>query len=92
MRSPPHVKMHQFDPCEMVILDALEASGERVVPESQNPTHMDFYLPRVDVHIEVKQYHSPRIEAQMARADNVIAVQGIEAARWLADLIRRNAL
>lgn len=44
---------------------------------------LDFYLPDCDLHIECKQFHSERIAEQMSRAPNVLAVQGIEAARFL---------
>lgn len=37
---------------------------------------LDFYLPDLDIYIEVKQFHSDRIAKQMARRPNVIAIQG----------------
>lgn len=37
--------------------------------------------------IEVKRYHSPRITEQMSRTENVVAIQGWEAARVFAELI-----
>lgn len=38
--------------------------------------HLDFYLPDHDTHVELKQFHSPRIAAQTGRVENVIVVQG----------------
>lgn len=48
---------------------------------------LDFYLPTLDVHIEIKQFHSARIAGQMERAANVIALQGRIAVDLFADMI-----
>lgn len=62
---------------EKLIRDALADAGLRFVCEGHGETRaLDFYLPDDDLYIEVKQFHSERIAGQMARADNVIAVQG----------------
>ncbi len=74
-------------PCEKIIREALLRVDIAFVEEVDNPAHLDFYLSELDVHIEVKRFHSPRIAAQMARADNVIAVQGMVAVKLLAKLI-----
>ena len=42
-----------------------------------------------DVYIEVKQRHSPRISDQMARADNVIAIQGEAATAFFCALLKQ---
>ena len=52
-------------------------------------TQLDFYLIDFDVYLEVKQFHSDRIAAQMARASNVIAVQGIDSLTFLGALVSR---
>lgn len=50
---------------------------------------LDFYLTDFSVHIEVKQFHSPRIANQMARVDNVIVAQGRVAVELLADMLKQ---
>ena len=76
------------DPVERIVADALDRAG--VVYETTNSLELDFYLPSYEIYIEVKQYHSPRISEQMSRDANVIAIQGIEAARAFADLVGGN--
>ena len=73
------------DPIEKIVADALEAA-DLVFGES--PVGLDFYLPDYKLHIEVKQFHSDRIAEQMSRAENVIAIQGREAAEWFANLVQ----
>lgn len=72
------------DPLEKMVSEALDAAGVRYFRESdaENPSRLDFYLADLDVAIEVKRFHSPRIADQMARAQNVIALQGEAAVRW----------
>ena len=80
------------DPMERLIADALDAAG--IAYESGdgggNSSGLDFRLEN-GVEIEVKRFHSPRIAEQMSRAENVIAVQGEAAVRYLAELIRSGA-
>jgi len=81
--SPPD------DPMERFIFDALSASGLSFIREPHpQAKSLDFYIPSENVYIEVKQFHSPRICAQMARVDNIIAAQGREAVVFLAQLLR----
>jgi hypothetical protein len=75
------------DPVERVIADALTAAGVAYVSSGDHKA-LDFYLPASDVYIECKRMHSPRIADQMSRHDNVIAVQGMASAKWLAAMIR----
>lgn len=81
------------DPMEQIIEQALIDASIRYLTDKggQNPTHLDFYLPDWDVHIEVKRMHSDRIAEQMSRAENVIAAQGEWAVRFLASVIRAKA-
>lgn len=72
------------DPMERLIADALDAAGEAYEHEKNG---LDFYLPRLDLYIEVKRFHSPRIAAQMERAENIIAVQGSFAVRTISVLL-----
>lgn len=73
------------DPVERVIADALDAACIAYEVE-RDDTHLDFRLAN-GVYIECKRYHTPRIAEQMTRAENVIVVQGMDAARWLASII-----
>lgn len=76
------------DPMEKIVREALDAANIFFVEEEdERALGLDFYLPIVDVHIEVKQFHSERISEQMSRAPNVIAIQGIEAARLFAKML-----
>jgi len=86
-RKPLH------DPLEEQVAQALDLAGIRFVTGEGggNPTGLDFYLPAADLHIEVKQMHSERIAGQMARAPNVIAVQGAAAVAWLAEMLDRRS-
>jgi len=74
------------DPVESIIARALDKLGMTYVHQL-GPAGLDFYLQDHDLHIEVKQFHTPRIAEQMGRADNVIAIQGIKAAQLFAKLI-----
>lgn len=78
-------------PMDRLIEQALIDAGIPYEVECAATRYMDFRLPDLDVYIEVKSGHSPRIAEQMARADNVIAVQGEAACRLMADMIRRMA-
>ena len=77
------------DPMERLIADALDDAGIRYETDlgGGNPSCLDFRLEN-GVEIEVKQFHSPRVGEQMARAPNVIVAQGREAVEFLAQLIR----
>lgn len=79
------------DPLELYLAVALDEAGIAYQREGQSPCNLDFYLPAFDLHIEVKQMHSERISAQMARAPNVIAVQGWGSVFWLAAILRKAA-
>lgn len=78
---------------ENVIRAGLDARGIRYVFHGEHKGRaadelqrgLDFYLPDFGIYIECKDYHSDRIAGQMARAANVIAVQGEDAARFLCD-------
>lgn len=74
------------DPIEKIVAEALTRAGLQFITDEggANATGLDFYLTGYDIHIEVKQFHSPRIAKQMARAPNVIAIQGRAAAEWFA--------
>lgn len=73
------------DPMEAIVAQALTAAGIGYVRDGSNPSNLDFRLDD-GVEIEVKRFHSPRIAEQMARAENVIAIQGREAVKHYAAL------
>ncbi|MES0071840.1 hypothetical protein [Mesorhizobium sp. M0058] len=79
------------DPMEETVRSALTFAEIGFV-ESQDPRalNLDFYLTTEDLHIEVKRFHAPRIAEQMSRAPNVIAIQGLDAAKFVARLIRNS--
>ena len=79
------------DPMEEIVRRALVAAGIRFHTDQGggNPSGLDFVLPDLGIEIEVKRFHSPRIADQMARAENVVAIQGEVAVRWMASLLNR---
>ena len=75
------------DPMEAIVAQALTAAGVGF-PRGlggENPSGLDFRLSD-GVEIEVKRFHTPRIADQMARAENVIAIQGKAAVEHYAAL------
>lgn len=88
-------------PAERLIADALDAAGIPYQHEShpararekliQGARVLDFKLDD-HIYIEVKLMHTPRVEQQLATADNIILVQGMKSARWLAELIAKGNL
>ena len=76
------------DPMEWLVFDALEAAKIPFEMGYRTAARLDFYLPGADVHIEVKRFYSPRIAGQMARVENVIALQGEKAVRLFAQMMR----
>lgn len=81
-----------MDPMEQIIADALDAVGASYTIDfgGGNPSGLDFRLSS-GVEIEVKRFHSPRINEQTSRSSNVIVAQGEDAVRFLAFLIRASA-
>jgi len=75
------------DPVEAVIFDALQSSGVRFRLGDNTPPRLDFTLLDCDVHIECKRMHTPRTCEQMTRADNIIVIQGLDAAKAFASMI-----
>lgn len=74
------------NPMEKIIERALLGGGHRY-ERGESTGALDFHLTDRGVYIEVKQFHSDRISRQMASQKNVIAVQGEEAVRFLAELL-----
>lgn len=82
--------MTKPDPMEKMVRSALTAAGIEFVEGDATDERLDFYLPNIGVHIEVKQFHSPRISEQMSRADEIIVIQGKWACEVFCGLIRNN--
>lgn len=79
------------DPVEQVVASGLFECGVAFVHETKGDTkRLDFYLPDFNVYIECKRFHSDRISEQMSRVDNVISIQGMDAAKTFAKLITTN--
>jgi len=75
------MKAEITDPVEKIIADAFG------LEPNNDETALDFRLPN-GVYIECKQFHTERITKQMARADNVIAIQGVKSAQTLASMVK----
>lgn len=76
------------DPIERIVADALNRSKIAWVNERDPRSKgLDFYLTDFDVHIEVKQFHTPRTAEQMMRSPNVIVIVGRGAAEAFAKLL-----
>ena len=81
-------KIYFADHLEEAIAKALDSAGIDYVHESENKEQgLDFYLPKFDVYLEVKQYHADRIARQMSTQDNVIAIQGIKSIKLLVKML-----
>jgi hypothetical protein len=79
------------DPMEKMVRNALLLRGVKFTedgkPGGSINSGLDFHLTDYGVHIEVKQFHSPRIAEQTSRVDNVIVAQGRDAVSLLAKLL-----
>ena len=81
---------HFNDPLEIAVAEILDKAGIRYIHESQNNgSRLDFYLPDHDLYIEVKKYHTPRVDSQLATKDNIILIQGANGVRFLRETICR---
>lgn len=82
--------LHCTDPLEKAIEIALIEAGIRYHTETdaKNGKNLDFFLPDLDIYLEVKSGHTDRIAEQMSRHPNVIAIQGGKSTRWIAALIQ----
>lgn len=72
---------------EAVVEAALSSSGLEFVRHDDKYPHLDFYLPKHDLFIEVKQFHSDWIGLQLRRAPNVIVLQGEKAVMTFVGLL-----
>lgn len=79
--------IRRTDPVEATVQHALDKVGVYYRSEHECAHALDFCLPDYGVHIECKRFHSERSANQLSRADNVILIQGMEAARFFARAI-----
>jgi hypothetical protein len=82
------------DPLERQVATSLDIAGIAYIHESDSKgtdrtRGLDFYVPSINVYIEIKQFHSPRIEQQMSRVENIIVLQGAGAVRAFIHLLHK---
>lgn len=79
------------DPVEQVIYDALLEGGWNFTNDPEETAGLDFKLNRPDfpVYIECKRFYAPRVAVQLGRANDIIVVQGIEAAFLFARMLTK---
>lgn len=77
------------DHLEAQIGKALTEKGIKFIHGSQgNNQRLDFYLPDLNIYLEVKQYHTERSLSQLASQDNIILIQGREAVAAFIQMIK----
>jgi len=83
-----HKIKHYGDSTEILVADILDNLGIKYIHESQDKDLiLDFYLPELDIYIEVKRFHSERYKNQISKQENVILIQGVEGIRKIHQLI-----
>ncbi len=78
-----------IDPIENIVENALLEAGIKFTREHSNDAKLDFYLTDFNLYIECKAYHSDRANKQLARAENIILVQGKQSALFFASILQR---
>jgi len=82
--------IHYADHLEKQIAEVLDSLGIDFVHESEDKYQgLDFYIPKYDVYIEVKQFHAERIHRQISSRDNVIVIQGTQSVNLLKALLTK---
>lgn len=80
-------------PLERQIAESLKTAGIDYKHEMDGGTKgLDFYLPEMDLYIEVKGGHADRVAKQTARATNVIVLQGKRSVDLMGILLRAEQL
>lgn len=76
------------DPVETIVAQALDDAGIRYVHESEmRGGGLDFWLPDFKTTIEVKRFHTERINNQLRAAGDCILIQGMGAAQAFVDML-----
>lgn len=97
MNAPPHFikpqrPAHITDPLEQMVATALDEAGIEYVHESQiTGQRHGFLLTKRRIYIEVKRFHTDRVTDQLALADNVILLQGIDAVSVFCQIVKDSA-
>lgn len=83
------------DPIERIVFDALAKSQLTFTHEGQpkkdRPHHLlplDFHITDINIYIEVKAYSTERSFKQLSGLENVILIQGKQAALGFASLLQ----
>ena len=83
-------KIFISDPLEKDIAFLLTNLNIKFVHESEEKSQrLDFYLPDFDIYIEVKQYHTDRVNEQLKSKDNIILIQGKKSINALKLLLKK---
>lgn len=79
------------DPLEQMIAVALDNAGIKYFTdyEGKSPANLDFFLPDLDIYLEIKSGHSKRISKQMTRHQNIIAIQGQKSVGFVVDMLKK---
>lgn len=76
------------DHLEEMVGRALFDAGIKFIHDSQGGgQRLDFFLPKHDIYIEIKQYHSDRISEQLMLRNNIIVLQGINSVKCFVSLL-----
>lgn len=82
---------HYSDFLEKEIAETLSASDIRFIHESKGKNQrLDFFLPDHNVYIEIKQYHTDRINEQLKLKENIILLQGKKSVRLFKELLTKS--
>ena len=89
MNRSAHPRIWGSCPLECAVAHALDAADIRYATENDpaNEANMDFFLIEWGIYVEIKSGSTPRIADQMARAKNVIAIQGVKSAELFCTLL-----
>ena len=83
--------IHSKDHLELAVAEMLLDLKINFIHESQNNgSNLDFYLPDFDVFIEVKQFHTDRVNKQLTSQENVILIQGKKSIEMLKKLLTQS--
>lgn len=80
------------DPVEREVALTLAKHGIRYHRDLRHPMTgrvLDFFLIDHDLFVEVKQFHTDRLEQQIAGVTNVLVVQGMPAAKAFGALLEK---
>ena len=77
------------DDLERMVGEALYNSGIEFKHESEG-AFLDFWIPNWRVYIEVKKYHTDRINSQLRHFDNVVLLMGTKAVNEFCKLLKQS--